>query len=196
MTRLLGGNERRPHGASDASDTFAFEIRKLFESRRGEVDDATTAEGHRERDDPVRERNRGQAHGIASHHAHLVLVHLNQVEATAPRCGIRQRLQGSHPVRLDRQQQRVKIAIDRTAKVLANQLRGLEVELEPADEVDVERVEIRQQWLQSEPLPAGNASGQSLTSRFVALVIQGDAVVGIRHFDGSCSRSRSLEVGA
>src|SRR2546423_5029784 len=85
------------------------------------------------------------------------------------------------------------VAVDRTAEMLSNQLRRLQVELEPADQIDVECVEIGEQRLEAEPAPTRHASTELFAAPLVALVVHDDSVVGMRHFDRSCSRSSSLE---
>src|SRR6476619_4512608 len=75
----------------------------------------------------------------------------------------------------------MQIAVDRTAIVLPNQLRSLELELEPADHVDVERIEIGEQWLEAEPVPRRHPTGQSLAATLVAVVAQLHTIVRIRN---------------
>jgi hypothetical protein len=67
--------------------------------------------------------------------------------------------------------------------MLADQLRRLQIQLESADEIDVQRVEIRQQWLESEPAPAWDAATQVLAAALGALIMDRDSIVGMRNFD-------------
>ena len=67
----------------------------------------------------------------------------------APR--IRDRSRHAHAVGLDAEQQRMEVEVDRSVKVPANQLQRLQFELESADQVDVQRVEVAEQRPESEP---------------------------------------------
>src|SRR6476469_6007551 len=77
----------------------------------------------------------------------------------------------------------MQVTVDRPAKVLAYQLRRLEVQLEAADQVDVERIEIAEQRLEPEPAPLRNAARQSLAASRVAQVVEHDAVVWLGNLD-------------
>ena len=80
----------------------------------------------------------------------------------------------------------MQVAVDRAAIVLSYELCRLELELEAADHVDVQRVEIAEQRLEPEPAPRRNATGESLASTLVAVVTQLDAIVRVGH----CNRCR------
>src|SRR6186997_3437963 len=88
----------------------------------------------------------------------------------------------------------MEVAVDRTAKVLANQLCGLEIELEAADQIDVESVEIGEQRLESEPAPLRHTAAQSLAASLIALIVECDAIVGMRDLDGRRSRRDVLQM--
>ena len=60
----------------------------------------------------------------------------------------------------------MQVAVDGPMKMGADELSRLQVELESTDEVYVKRVEIGEQWLESEPAPARNAARKSLTPSF------------------------------
>ena len=132
---------------------------------------------------PVRERRRRERHRIGRHHRQLVFVHLQQIEARAPRGDVLEWTRRAKSRRLHAQHERMQIAVDRAAIVLPDQLRRLELELEAADQVDVQRIEIAEQRLESEPVPRRHAAGQSLAASLVAVVAQLDAIVRVRHRD-------------
>ena len=88
----------------------------------------------------------------------------------------------------------MEVAVNRSAEMLPYELRRFEIELEPADEIDVERVETGEQRLESEPMPARDASAQHFTAALVALVIEYDAVVGIWHLDRRRSGSYVIQM--
>src|ERR1700682_3296411 len=77
--------------------------------------------------------------------------------------------------------------------MLSNQLRRLQIELEPADHIYVERVEISQQRLEAEPAPTRHASAELLATALVTLVVHHHSVIGMRNFDRGRSGSSSLE---
>src|SRR5256885_9952922 len=87
----------------------------------------------------------------------------------------------------------MEIAVDRAAEVLAYELRNFEVELEPTDQIDVQRIESDEQWLEAEPVPPGNAAAQELTPSLVALVVKTDAIVRVGHLDRGHSRRQAIE---
>src|SRR2546423_6794563 len=87
----------------------------------------------------------------------------------------------------------MEIAVDRAAEVLANELPNFEVDLDPTDQIDVQRVESDEQRLQAEPVPAGNAAAQELTPSLVALVVKTDAIVRVGHLDRRHSRRQAIE---
>ena len=62
------------------------------------------------------QRRRRERHRIGREHRHLVLVHLEEVEAAAPLAHVRDRPQRAQPVRLHGPRQHVQVAVDRTAK--------------------------------------------------------------------------------
>src|SRR5262245_52213816 len=82
----------------------------------------------------------------------------------------------------------MQIAVDRTAIVLPNQLRRVQLELEATDHVDVQRIEIGEQRLEAEPVPWRYATGQSLAATLIAVIAQLHAVVLMRYGDGGCVR--------
>src|SRR3990170_7293913 len=88
----------------------------------------------------------------------------------------------------------MKVAVDRTAEMLPHELRGLEIELEAADQIDVQRVQIREQRLETEPAPPRNAAGQPLASALSALVVERDTIVGVRDFDRRGARRRAVQL--
>ena len=88
----------------------------------------------------------------------------------------------------------MEIAVNRPAKVLSNQLRRLEVELEATDQIDVKRVEIGEQRFEPEPMPLRNAPAEHLATPLVALVMQHDAIVGVGDFDWRCSRRDAIQM--
>src|SRR6266446_3566519 len=84
----------------------------------------------------------------------------------------------------------MQIAIDRTAEVLPDELRSFEIELEAADQVDVERVQIRQQRFQAQPTPGRDTTAQPLATALVGQVVQRYSIVRVRHLDrGGVGRS-------
>src|ERR1700737_3837424 len=189
----LGRQFRRPDGARYRGESGTADVRETLEPRSGEIHDAAGAQRHRQRADTVGERHRGQRHRVAGHHVHLILVHLYKIEAAAPSARIWKRAEGSRPVRLHCQEQRVDVAVDGTGEMLSNQLRSLEIELEPADQIYVKRVEISQQRLEAETAPTWHASAELLAPALVALVVHHHSVIGMRYFDRSRSGSGSVE---
>src|SRR5215211_3341985 len=77
----------------------------------------------------------------------------------------------------------MQVAVNRSLEVRANQLRGFEVELEAADQIDIESVESREQRLQSEPAPARDTSAQALAPALGALVVHRHAIVVMQDFN-------------
>src|SRR5687767_14016470 len=75
------------------------------------------------------------------------------------------------------------VAVDGSAEMRAYELCCLEVELEPADQIDVEGVGSREQWLQSKPATGRHTSRQPLTATFGAHILERHAIVGLRDFD-------------
>src|ERR1700737_648844 len=167
----LGRQFRRPDGARYRGESGTADVRETLEPRSREIHDAAAAQRHRQRADTVGESHCGQRHRVAGHHVHLVLVDLYEIEAAAPSAGIWKRAEGSRPVRLHGQEQRVDVAVDRTGEILSNQLRRLEIELESADQIYVKRVEISQQRLEPEPAPTWHAAAELLPSALRPLVV-------------------------
>src|SRR2546423_10159642 len=95
------------------------QIRQPLEPGRREVNDPATPKRHGQRGIPLCHGDSGQGHRVASHHVHLILVHLDEIEATAPRCWIRKWPQSSRTVRLYGEQQGMNVAVDRTAEMLS-----------------------------------------------------------------------------
>src|SRR6266550_8134443 len=89
----------------------------------------------------------------------------------------------------------MKIAVDGAAEMLSYELCSLEIELEPADQVDVERVQIAKKRFQTQPAPAWDAAAQPLTATFVTQVVQCDAIVLVRHFDRHGVVGNAVESG-
>src|SRR5262249_37669391 len=73
------------------------------------------------------------------------------------------------------------VAVDRSREILADEHRRLEVELPPAEEIDVQGVELRglQHWSQPGPAPGWHAASHNFASSLVVEVAQLDAIVGV-----------------
>ena len=93
-----------------------------------EIDDPTLAQGHEEGADAGPKRRGRERQRIAREHRDLVLVHLQEVEAGAPRGHFGERAKRAEPRRLHPQRERMQVRVDRSLEVLPNQLRRREVE--------------------------------------------------------------------
>src|SRR5258708_13806984 len=89
----------------------------------------------------------------------------------------------------------MQVAVNRAAKVLADELRNLQIELESADEIYVERVEVGQQRFQAQPVPGGHAATQPFAASLVAQVVQRDPIIWMRHLDWSHVRRVAADRG-
>src|SRR5450759_1476381 len=89
----------------------------------------------------------------------------------------------------------MQIAVDRTAEVLPGQLSSLEVELEAADQIDVERVQVGQEGLQAQPAPFGDTPAQPLAAALVAQVVKRYTIVRVWHLDRRGVRGGPVEIG-
>ena len=160
----------------------AIKIGEPVETGCREIDDAALAHRHVEGTYAGRHGDCRKSQRIGCHHLHLVLVHLQKIEAPAPCDRIRQGQQRTYSVGLYRQKQGMQIAIDRSAEVGANELSGFQIELEAADQIDVESVQSCEQRLEAKPAPTRNSPGEPLAPAFFALVVQRDPVAVMRHF--------------
>src|SRR3954470_11966627 len=88
----------------------------------------------------------------------------------------------------------MEIAVYGTTEMLTNQLRGLEIELESADQVDVQRVEICEKRLESQPVPLGNSPAEDLAASLVALVVEHDAIVRVGNLDRTSARGAAVQM--
>src|SRR4030095_2425386 len=96
--------------------------------------------------------------------------HLQQIEARTPRGDVLERTRRAKSRWLHAQHERMQITVDRPAIVVANQLHGLELELEPTDHVDVQRINIGEQRLESEPVPWRHAGRETVGAALLAVV--------------------------
>src|SRR6266404_5256623 len=84
----------------------------------------------------------------------------------------------------------MQIAVDWTTEVLPDELRSFKIELEAADQVDVERVQIGQQRFQAQPTPGRDTTAQPFTTALVGQVVERHSIVRVRHLDrGGVGRS-------
>src|SRR5688572_32607039 len=77
----------------------------------------------------------------------------------------------------------MQVEINRAAKVAADELQRFQVELEAADQVDVQRVQVTYQGLQADPCPRRHAAAQHLGPQLVRRVFESDPVVRVRYLD-------------
>src|SRR5258706_7068881 len=145
-------------------EAISIEIRQMIESGSRKVHDASLSKSDIECSHAFRHCYCSKSHRIRRHHPHLILVHLNKIEAATPRSRIRKRLKRPHPIGLHGKNDRVQIAINRSLEVCPNQLHGFQIELEATYEVDEQRVEIGEQWLETQPAPCRHAASETLTS--------------------------------
>src|SRR2546423_6609107 len=89
----------------------------------------------------------------------------------------------------------MKIAVDGPAEMLSYELGSFEIQLEPADQVDVECVQIAEKRFQTQPAPARDAAAQPLAATLVTQVVQGDAIVLVGHFDRHRVGGSAVESG-
>src|SRR5258706_11672998 len=87
----------------------------------------------------------------------------------------------------------MQIAVDRTAEVLPDELRSFEIQLEAADQVDVEPVQIGQQRFQAQPPPGRYTPAQPFTTALVAQVVERHSIVRVRHLDRGCVGRSAIE---
>src|SRR5882672_11574663 len=87
----------------------------------------------------------------------------------------------------------MQIAVDRTAKVLPDELRGFKIELEAADQVDVERIQIGQQRFQAQPTPGRDTTAQAFATALVAQVVERHPIVRVRDLDRGCVGRGAIE---
>jgi hypothetical protein len=141
------------------------------------------------------QRRRRQRHRIGGQHPHLVFVHLEHVETPAPFADVRDGTQRPQAVGLHRPRQHVQVGVHRTRERLADEHRRLEVELPPAQEIDVQRVEPRrfEHRLEPEPRPRRHSAAHHLAPPLVVEVAQLHAVVGIGHDDRAPVRRHPAE---
>src|SRR2546423_4900841 len=78
--------------------------------------------------------------------------------------------------------------------MLTNELCGLEIELEAADQIDVKSVEIREERLEAEPVPLRNAAAEQLAPTFITLVIEDYPIIRMRHLDRCGIGSSAIQV--
>jgi len=73
----------------------------------------------------------------------------------------------------------MEVAVDRSLEIAAQNLRGLEIQLPPAEKVHVQRVEVGRidGRLESDPAPPGNPAGQRLRAALIADVAQLDRLL-------------------
>src|SRR2546423_1342565 len=79
--------------------------------------------------------------------------------------------------------------------MLSDELCGLEIELEAADEIDVQSVEIGEQGLEAEPVPLRDATSELLAPALITLVIEYDTIIRMRHLYWCGIWSSSIEMG-
>ena len=139
-------NERRSHRADRRAECGACRTRSLdsLEVRRREVHRAAFAERHGQTANAVRA---APSRPAPSGPGAIIVISSSFIckksKHAAPLGTFGSRPKRAESARLHRPREHVQIAVDRSAKVLANELRGLEIELPAAQKVDVQRVEPR-----------------------------------------------------
>src|SRR5439155_1540630 len=91
---------------------------------------------------------------------HLFLVELHDIEAAEPRRRIGERLRHARAVGLLAEKQAVQVGVEEAGEAPAQQLRGREVHLVARDEVDVQRVHVRDEGPELRPGPGRHAAPQ------------------------------------
>ena len=81
------GQKLSPYRAAGTLKIATLEIGEPVESRSREIDDSTLAHRNIESLHSRRQCHRRKGERIRSHHPHLVFIHLEEVEAPAPRAG-------------------------------------------------------------------------------------------------------------
>src|SRR5437773_1384396 len=87
----------------------------------------------------------------------------------------------------------MQIGVHRARKTAPQQLRRFEIQLESGNEVDVQRVEIPDEWPELGPGPGRDAAGHLLAAPLCRFVPQRDAIVWFWHLEKTCVVRRASE---
>ena len=184
--RYAPGRARRSPARRSRQSGPSRQIAERLEAGRREVHRAALAERDDEARDAGRERRRRRAPSdrAPSSPSRLRSPAGNRSSRTTrPRSAVARGVRS--PFGCTAHDYHVQIAVDRTAKMLAEQLHRLEIELPAAQEVDVERVEPREveHRLEASPASSRNAAGEE--SRCAARRCDSAArrVDWVRHLD-------------
>src|SRR2546425_11015981 len=101
---------------------------------------------------------------------HLVLIQLHDTETAEPRGRLRQRARDPQAVGFLSQKEAVQIRVNELRKTAPQELRGFETHLKTGNEIDVQRVEVVDQWPQLGPRPRRDAAGHLLAASLCRFV--------------------------
>ena len=190
--RRSGGRTRQAIGAPPAERTDRLTARPpdrpAIEPRRRHVRRPLRRQRHDQQRGARADRFGGETQRVGGEQAHLVLVQLDHVEAAQPAGGVLERAGDPDPVVLHAEKQTVEVHVDRAAEALPQRLRGAERELEPGDEVEVERIQVAHHRPQLAPGPPGHSAGHPLGPPLGGVVVENDAVVGGGHLHAAAAR--------
>ena len=188
MTAGPVGLEGRPATPAGRRLTARPPDHPAIEPRRRHVRRPLRRQRHDQERGARADRFGGETQRVGGEQSHLVLVQLDHVEAAQPAGGVLERAGDPDPVVLHPEQQTVQVHVDRAAEALPQRLRGAERELEPGDEVEVERIQIAHHRPQLAPGPPGHSTGHPFGPPLGGVVVENDAIVGGGHLHAAAAR--------